>query len=545
MQSATYGAASMAIQAEATNSTVGSNGQGIALAHLLEAAIPGGSNIFTGTWDTPPGFTIGAAFTLSGIDQFTPIVDFDVQTGTGASDAVISNLSVVEGGIAIFGVVTNAGITSVPSGHTAIWDNVLIDGGSVETSLSYILNSADGTETSTWTKGTGVWWAFGVSYAPAGAVATPDFDSGPTLDSVTASSITLDYDANADAENVQCMATDTAAAAPTAAAIEAQTGSHGYATEVTTGSADTITVDITDAQVFPLYDVHCMVEEGTSNYSAVVTVSDIAMTAPTGKQFAEITSIGTGSPCEDFNTATNPDIAAGDYLRADNTTTPGSYALTISAACQFIYTGDDSQQTALDTLVYDLSAGDYHADDIDFVSNNHAPVCEEETLVYVFDEDVAIDEIDFNAVCEDEDPSDTLTFAVTAGILPNGLTLSSAGVLSGTPDTEDEAGVAITAEACDQWDDCDTFSPFLYVVNTVTLPNYVGGSLASATSAHAAAFPWQNEELSLIATFSCSDEAANEVISQDPVATTEVTAFDGVSIKVSSGRTCSAIRRRR
>jgi len=107
---------------------------------------------------------------------------------------------------------------------------------------------------------------------PSGAAA-PAFDTNPTLSSCTATGCTFNYDADAVADTIWSMFTDTAAAVPTCAAIEAGTGNHGTATEASTGASDSITITATDVPEFPLYDGHFCLEEGVSNYSAVVTVS--------------------------------------------------------------------------------------------------------------------------------------------------------------------------------------------------------------------------------------------------------------------------------
>lgn len=536
------GATTMNIRAQEQTATT--NNHHILINDVLHASIPGGSQTLSAT--ISGGSNGGAAFTLSGVDQAVPH-DTSVAEGNSTS-AAVPTFDVVAGGIAILVVQAQSSVTGTPSGYTLIADNLAA--GTAEFSVAYKLITATGTETPTWTVGSATWLVAAVSYAPATAT-PPAFDTNPALsDSCTSTACTFTYDADAVADEIHAMLTDTAAAAPTCAAIEAETGSHGANGEASTGAADSITLTSIDGQVFPLYDAHFCLEEGTSNYGTVVTVSDVLMAAPTGKQFVAITSVGVGSPCEDFNTAVNPDIVNGDYLRANSTTAPGSYALSISAACQFSYSGNGSQQTALDTLVYDASAGAYHVDDIDFVDNNSAPFCETDTLVYDFTEDAAISAINLALACSDPD-GDTMTFAVTSGTLPVGLSLSSAGSLTGTPTTENEAGVAITVTATDAYSDTDTLDLYIYILNTITLPNYAAGNLTAAIALHQDTFPWQLDELELVATFACSDvEAANEVISQNPAAATEVTAYQEIGIVVSTGICASgvgegSIRRRR
>ena len=389
---------------------------------------------------------------------------------------------------------------------------------------------------------TNVWNCGTVATYPSAATPAPAFDSGPTLSSAGETNIILDYNADAVADNIQCMLTDTAASAPTAAAIEAQTGSHGYATEASTGAADTLTVSATDTPEFPLYDAHCALEEGTSNYSTVATVSDVAMTAPTGFQFVAITSIGVGSPCEDFNAAAAPDIASGDYLLAPTTVSPGGGVddtLTIGADCQFEYDADNlAQQRALNVDVYDASVGDWHADGIDAYFNNTVPVCDEGLNVFVYDQDVAIDDYDLNISCTDDDTGDTLDFTVTTGTLPTGLALGGTGnaTLSGTPTVETETGAAVTFTATDDATDTDTLDSLIYVVDTATVPNYVGETVSSVSAVHAAAFPWQIDSLDLTLNFACDATApADEIFAQDPAAASEIEPFEQVTVTASTG----------
>ena len=381
--------------------------------------------------------------------------------------------------------------------------------------------------------------------------AAPDWDTVPALSTNDDATITISYDSNADADNIQCMAVVEGASAPSAAAVEAQTGSRGYATEATTGASDSIVIDLDDEPEHPEYDVYCVLEEGTSNYSSVESVLAIAMDAPSGFQFKEITAtLGANSPCALFNAAVDPDIVIGDWVLAWLTVSPGGLSpnsnLTVEADCNFEYFVDGSQQSALNNPVFDKSVNDYHAEDIDFWDNNSPPVCNSNLIFYAIPVDSAMtpDDVD-NYVTEQN--GDTPTFVVTAGTSPGGITVNNGtGEISGTATTEVETGVFFTVTATDPAEQSCIVDFALYPIISVPAPNYEPLNFNDAFNLHEERFPWQTI-LSLDAVFICATEEDEQVLdgSQSPVATTEVTASQNFSIKVSSGRTCSVLRRRR
>lgn len=380
--------------------------------------------------------------------------------------------------------------------------------------------------------------AITIAIKPAAEEEGPEFTANPTVTNVSDTAVTFSYTASASGDTIYGSLRDTADGAFTCDEIEAETATHGPNSEATTGSADSIILTSSDTPEFPIYDADFCIEDSEGNDSDVFTVSDIEMDAPSGKQFVAITSIGTDSPCDAFNDAANPDIANGDYLLADDATDPGDYALTIGADCHYSYTGD-GRQSVLDTFVYDASVGAWHAEDLDVWFNNTAPECTEDTILFLFDEDEEAPGFDLSLACEDAD-SDTLTFSVSSGSLPTGLALSGTGnaTLGSTPTTENESGASVTFTATDIAGDTDTFATTIYVVNTVTLADYTEGTLSEAIAQHRSDFPWQEDDLSLTASFSCSDEDENEVISQDPAADSEVEPFGDVTIRVSTGSEC-------
>lgn len=416
-------------------------------------------------------------------------------------------------------------VSDVGAGNDAIGGMAYIDSGALgaETPGAWINSLASSTPD---------WNEYTFALRPAAAA--PAFDSGPTKGTCTDTGCPFDYDGGALADEIHAMFLSTAESAPTCAAIEAETGSNGAAGEAVTGAADTITLTSTDAPEFPLYNAHFCLEEGTSNYSAVSTVSAAALADPTGEQFIAITSIGAASPCASFNTAVNPDIANGDYLLANDNVDPGAVAVTISAACQYSYSAS-GRQSVLNTEVYDASVGAYHASDIDAWFNNSAPVCIDIPDVFVWTKDVAITAFDLDTYCTDADTEQSV-YTVTTGTLPTGVTLTGAtGAISGTPTVEDEDGVAITFTATDIPGDTDTFTSTMYVIDTVTMPDISSSDLNTAIADMASLRPWLDVGEGVSATFACDVEVLDQIVSQDPAATTEITSDEEVSVVVSLG----------
>jgi hypothetical protein len=367
------------------------------------------------------------------------------------------------------------------------------------------------------------------------AASAPTFTSAPVLDTCSATGCTFDYTADAASDTLYAMFTDTAAATPTCDAIELTTGSHGDANESTTGSADSITITSSDTPEFPIYDAHLCIEDGSATDSTVATVSNVALADPPGEQFIAITSIGSGSPCEDFNTQVAPDSASGDYLLADDATSPGSFALTVGANCHFSYAGDASRQAVLDVDVYDASAGDWHVSDIDFVANNTAPSASED-FDYPFDIDVAWSDWDICTTQFTDGDGDSMTLS-KSGTEPTGLTLGGTGActLSGDPTTENESGLAVTYTASDGFGGTDSMIVSYWPIDTITVPTLTDSDFDAAVADELTAFPWR-DEATVTASYQCSGaEAAGQVLTQDPAASTEVAFDQTLSVVISSG----------
>ena len=160
-------------------------------------------------------------------------------------------------------------------------------------------------------------------------------------------------------------------------------------------------------------------------------------------------------------------------------------------------------------------------------------------------EDAAMTAADYSPACDDVD-SQAMTFSMFRSALPNGISISSAGVVTGTPDTENEAGVAIRIAGTDIGGLADTIdNRFIYVVNTWAMSTITGDTVTAANATIIAAAPWLTETLSILVTFNCDATVAkDDIISQNPAASAEIGALDAISAVVSTGQTCSSRRRR-
>jgi hypothetical protein len=381
-----------------------------------------------------------------------------------------------------------------------------------------------------------------------------EYDTAPTVtaQSTTAYTVTGSLDGAGTVHGVACHKDQTA---PTIAQVQAGDCTGDVDAEAadtdspSTGDFD-FSLTLTPTTAYPVFDIY--VTDGTTLTTLADEFLDPPSTCGLGSdelcEFTSISSIGTGSPCEDFNTAAAPDIASPDILISPVNVSPGDYALTISAACQFSYddSGEGAQQRAFNIAIYDVSAEDYHAEDIDFMANNTGPT-NIQTLgdPIVYDEDEAIDTLEVCSGFDDPDLLDQIEITVTGGILPNGLSLDGTGNcdLDGTPDTEDEGGETVTFTATDDAGETDTLDITFYVVNTVTMPTLTGGTLDAANTAIQTAFPWL-DEISYTTILRCHPAANDEIYAQDPAASAEVDPFPDISLNVSSKRLCAAIRRR-
>jgi hypothetical protein len=353
-------------------------------------------------------------------------------------------------------------------------------------------------------------------------------------------------------EAVACAPGD---AVPTANEIEAGQCGGGNAAMMnaqenwTTGVGNDFPLTSTNKPV--RFDVYVSGTNGTTDTS-VNSFTDQDRSIRSGFAMVAHTSCAATAIC-DLDSYFTPDVATGDVFEYEDDTNEdadcnisfevdGDCVMTPVGAgdCDGLRTFEISYEdvsSATDALFTAPAVGNYTTDDTIYI-NNTAPVCSPETSdqVIVLTEDVAMSARDLTNVCTDADLH-TLTFSIISGTIPVGTSLSGAGSWTGTPNTENEAGAALTIQACDPALDCDTYALNVYVVNTWTVPNGVASSISTFSSAVIAAAPWRALDIGiLINSQQCSDTIAQgSIISQNPAASAEAGASAVIGVVLSTG----------
>lgn len=369
----------------------------------------------------------------------------------------------------------------------------------------------------------------------------PSFSSGPTVSAQTDTTYTLSYTPN-QSTTFYAVACAKDSTAPSVAQVKAGdcTGDVDALAAVNEAVTGADTTDLGGSLTFPLYDLYAVLSDAGGD-SSLATLADEQLDPAGGFSRVILASIGSGSPCESFNTATDPDLVAGDIADYPSATSPGAYAFTVGTDCQASYTGDDSRQSALNWKLYDVSAAGIHADDIDFWANNQAPTCIG-PFAQVIKTDEAMTNIvianDTGSLCEDAE-SDELTTTLTVGTLPTGTSLSGTGngTLGGTPTVENESGVLLTFTVTDIAGDTATQDiDKLYPITSWTLPDCTTTPLDAASCAGTIE-ALTIESVTVSSTYECSTTVdPNYVISQNPAAMAEIAPFSTVDLVVA--KTC-------
>lgn len=256
---------------------------------------------------------------------------------------------------------------------------------------------------------------------------------------------------------------------------------------------------------------------------------------PAGKADVTVASIGADTWCEDFNTTATPDIAAGDTIRIDEATSPGGLVLTHGTDCSLEYSGNDSRQF-VEYEIYDDSVGDWMTGGVDgvgtLVFNNLGATCDQPADLFL-DVGAAMSTFDLDDLCLDAE-GDSLTYAVTSGTLPTGVSLNgSTGALTGTPTVENESGASVTFTATDPYGATATQSMTLYPLDTITVPTCTGGVDVGTCVASIDATLFLQAGTT---NYQCSESvAASDVISQSPAAAAEAAPFTSINLVVSTG----------
>jgi hypothetical protein len=240
----------------------------------------------------------------------------------------------------------------------------------------------------------------------------------------------------------------------------------------------------------------------------------------------------------------DPAVVANDMQEIDNVTS-GSKAITHDTDGDFTITAAGTALQDIDYCLQDVGEPDgefnqpeWSADcDVKIYVNNVPPDLNiANNDIVVLAEDVTITApTDYGAECSDAQTKTIERRAHDSGALPAGTTLSAAGLLEGTPNTENEAGVTLKMICRDAGGLADLATSLVYVVNTVTMPTIDDSTEAAAEADMLTARQWNLESIHMTASYQCGVEAANQVLSQTPAASTEIGAFEDVSIVVSTG----------
>ena len=128
----------------------------------------------------------------------------------------------------------------------------------------------------------------------------------------------------------------------------------------------------------------------------------------------------------------SPAVVVGDVFVTQTTCSPGSYTVQVNAdgTIEVFVSGDNSRQSFL----YDIYRVASNAIDgpATVWINAFGPIWSNVVVLFNRVIGVSIGTVDLNTYCTSQ-WGDTLTFALVSGTLPPGLTLTSAGIISGIP----------------------------------------------------------------------------------------------------------------
>lgn len=386
------------------------------------------------------------------------------------------------------------------------------------------------------------------------AATAPSFSAAPSC-SATINGVSCTYTASA-TSTAYGVGVSPGDGAPTCTQIKAGQNDGGAAalatgSDANTGTSDTISV--TGTNPIAKMDYHFCLNNAGGDSAVDSSQSDKLRSPRSGFALVTIASISATGIC-DYDSYFTPDCAVGDVFEYEDDTnenadcnvsigTDGDITLTpvSGGECDGRPTFEISYEdvsSATDGLFTAPTVGNFTTDDTAYI-NNSAPVCsiEPTDAISAFTIDVAISDIDLNFLggCVDDD-GDSLTFSITSGSLPTGLSQSGTGNadVTGTPTVEDEVGAAITFSACDPAGDCDTFDVTFYVIDTWTVTNIVGQDVATAESLVVADAPWREFDPGVtVSGYTCDAGAENLILTQDPAASAEAAASDQISVTLS------------
>ena len=111
---------------------------------------------------------------------------------------------------------------------------------------------------------------------------------------------------------------------------------------------------------------------------------------------------------------------------------------------------------------------------------------------------------------------------------------------------EDESGAVLLWTVTDIASDTDTQDMTLYPIDTVSMPTLTDSDVSDSNADELTSFPWRSPSPLQTVSYECDGtEAAQQVLTQSPAASTEVPHDEAIAIVASTGPTCSLRRQRR
>lgn len=313
------------------------------------------------------------------------------------------------------------------------------------------------------------------------------------------------------------------------------TGDTDGSTAVITGMTDT-----SDFEVGMLVDVSAGFADLTDLLVFNKTATSLTLEINSNSVQANITVTG--------NDYFDPDAATGDVIEGATTAvcdagTDSPVTWDVDGDFSYPATNCGASLTTIDYCIQDVSAangltttpGDCFTTYDKLYLFNSAPTLEGLPDILIWDINVALSGVSLSGYCGDAD-SQPLTYITRAGAWPTGVSLAVDGTLSGTPTVENESGVTLDNICQDPGLLASAFDVTVYVIDTWTMPDCTGDTVAACITAVDAVAPWYGG-VGISADGECSATVpTDDIISQSPVELTEVdNPLSLINVSVSTG----------
>lgn len=198
----------------------------------------------------------------------------------------------------------------------------------------------------------------------------------------------------------------------------------------------------------------------------------------TGKQFVGLNSL----TYVGYSLQAGASAAAiiGDIFKVDTASTPSAYSIVVNGDGTFeIYSGGDTSRQSFQYDIFDLQTEAFYGVGTAWI-NERAPIWARGLVLSNLPLGVEIAPINLASSTYATSPSgDVLIFSVAVGVLPPGISLNSAGLLSGTPTAVGSFGFTVNAT---DYTLTSSVSPtcFISVISAVPVivPSFLGMSEA-------------------------------------------------------------------